>query len=188
MSERKMAEYLDHAVLKPELTEKEAEDAIRLGVEYGVYSVCVRPCDIELAKKLTAGTKTASCCVLGFPFGYALSESKADEARRYIALGVDEIDMVANYAFARSGLWDRFEADVRAVLGLTRPAGKILKVILEANALTLDEVGKATEACVRRAMAAVPIRASCAPQNTWPGTYDRSLARTVRPDATARFG
>lgn len=105
MGEREMAKYLDYTVLKPEMTEKEAEDAIRMGVEYGVFSICVRPCDIGLAKRLTVGSKTAVCCVLAFPHGLALSESKADEARRYIALGVAEIDMVgkATEACVRAG-------------------------------------------------------------------------------------
>jgi deoxyribose-phosphate aldolase len=32
--------YLDHAILKPEMSEKEVIDAIRLGLDYEVKSVC----------------------------------------------------------------------------------------------------------------------------------------------------
>ena len=41
----KINRYFDHAVLKPNMTEQEVKDAIQLGIDYDVYSVCVRPCE-----------------------------------------------------------------------------------------------------------------------------------------------
>lgn len=38
-----ISRYLDHAVLKPNLTEQEVRDAIQAGIDHRVYSVCVRP-------------------------------------------------------------------------------------------------------------------------------------------------
>ena len=109
--------YLDAAVLKPEMSQDEAREAIEACVKLETYSVCVRPCDVPLAQSLCHDTATLVCTVLGFPHGDQLSGSKADEARRYIDLGVDEIDMVANYGWIRSGEWE-------AVQGIAEVAEK----------------------------------------------------------------
>ncbi|HAV11912.1 MAG TPA: deoxyribose-phosphate aldolase, partial [Opitutae bacterium] len=91
--------YLDAAILKPEFTRDETIAAIKACIELKTFSVCVRPCDIELAQEYCKDTETAVCVVLGFPHGDQLTVSKAQEARQYIELGVDEIDMVANYGW-----------------------------------------------------------------------------------------
>lgn len=141
--------YLDTAVLKPEMTRKDAIEAIRLSVEFRSRTVCVRPCDIDVAVEICRGTESEVSVVLGFPHGCGLSEVKALEAAEYIKRGVSEIDMVANYGFIRSGEWDLVESDIRAVTRICRPSGVALKVILESSELTLDEVEKATEAAIR---------------------------------------
>lgn len=140
--------YLDAAVLKPEMTREEAEGEIRRSVALGVRTVCVRPCDIALAREICAGKETGVCVVLGFPHGSQLTASKADEARRYVDAGVDEIDMVANYGWARSGLWDLVRDDIAAVVEVCKPAGVPLKVIFETAQLEPEVIAPLVEACV----------------------------------------
>lgn len=141
--------YLDAAILQAEFTEAEVTEAIKACLDLKVFSVCVRPCDIELAQQHCEGSDTAVCVVLGFPHGVQLSASKVDEAQRYIDRGVDEIDMVANYGWIRSGKWEAVEADVAGVAAQTRAAGIILKVIFETAHLSKGEIAQATEACIR---------------------------------------
>lgn len=137
--------YLDAAVLKPETTQQEMIDAVKTCIDLDAYSACVRPCDIAKAKELCAGTTTKVCVVLAFPHGLQLSASKADEARRYVDLGVDEIDMVANYGLAKSGEWDAVLADIKAVTDVTIPAGVPLKVIFETSQLDAVQIKKMVE-------------------------------------------
>jgi len=141
--------YLDAAVLKPEMTQDEAAEAIRACIALKTFSVCVRPCDIPLAKALCRGSQTKVCVVLGFPHGDQLTESKADEARRYIGLGVDEIDMVANYGWVRSGQWEQVQSDIEAVTRQTKAAGILLKVIFETAQLNANQIEKLSEAAIR---------------------------------------
>lgn len=141
--------YLDAAILKAELTQSEVLEAIKACIELNTYSVCVRPCDIELAQRHCRGTDTAVCVVLGFPHGVQLSVSKADEARRYIELGVDEIDMVANYGWIRSGKWAEVEADIAGVAKQTHAAGIPMKVIFETAHLDSAQIKQMVEVCVR---------------------------------------
>ena len=148
MSEIALNRFIDHAILKPDMTPADAEAQMRLGLRYHVRTVCVRPCDIALAKKVCAGTDTGVSCVLSFPHGCALPAGKADEARRYVDLGVEEIDMVCNIGLARAGLWEPFADDIRAVTGVARPAGVGVKVILETCFLTPEQAAAATEAAI----------------------------------------
>ena len=109
----------DASILKPETTRKDAIAAINECLKYRTITVCVRPCDIDLAKSMCKGTDTSVCCVLGFPHGDGLSDVKRAEAKIYVENGVSEIDMVANYGFARSGEWKLYENDIRAVSSVT---------------------------------------------------------------------
>jgi deoxyribose-phosphate aldolase len=142
-----LSRYFDAAILKPETTQAESRAAIAAMIAARAITVCVRPCDIALAVGLCRGTDTAVSCVLGFPHGDGLSESKADEAARYVSLGVAEIDMVANYGLIRSGEWGRVERDLALVRDAAR--GVTLKAILEAGSLTTQQIAEATRLAVR---------------------------------------
>lgn len=148
MSELSINRYIDHAVLKPEMTQAEASQEIKVGVRYKVRTVCVRPADIKMAKDICRGSETEVSCVLSFPHGTALSESKAEEAKRYVGLRVSEIDMVVNYGLILSGEWNRVKRDIAAVVGVTKPAGVVLKVILETSALKAEHITRATETAI----------------------------------------
>jgi len=140
-----MNQYLDHAVLVPQMTRDEAVASIQLGIDYQVKTVCVRPCDIDLAVAMCRGTQTSVSCVLGFPHGTTCRESKAAEAALYCEKGVAEIDMVANYGWIRSGLWDEARSDIKAVVDVAHEHHVLVKVIFETSQLTLEQVAKATE-------------------------------------------
>ncbi len=148
MTVKDINRYLDHAVLKPELTRQEAIEAIQLGIDYKVRTVCVRPCDIELAVEMCEGTASEVSVTLAFPHGCTSSLVKADEANRYIAAGAKEIDMVVNYGFVRSGMWDEVVADIRAVTDVAKPAGVLVKVIFETAYLTLDEIKRTVQCAI----------------------------------------
>jgi deoxyribose-phosphate aldolase len=145
----KLNRYLDAAVLKPEMTQDEAAVAMRACIALETFSVCVRPCDIALAQSLCAGSRTKLCVVLGFPHGDQLSASKADEAARYIGMGVDEIDMVANYGWVKSGDWDAVRTDIAGVAAQTKATGTLLKVIFETAQLNTEQISKLTEVCIK---------------------------------------
>ncbi len=140
--------YLDHAVLVPQMTRQQAREWIKSGIDYQVKSVCVRPCDIDLAVEMCRGTQTEVSCVLGFPHGCVCTESKAAEARLYCEKGVAEIDMVANYGWIRSGMWDEVQADIKAVVDVAHAKNVLVKVIFETAQLTLEEVARATEVSI----------------------------------------
>ena len=137
--------YLDHAVLKPDMTPGEARAAIQTGIDYAVKTVCVRPCDIEMALFMCAGTQTRVSCVLDFPHGCGGKQGKAALAGIYAAQGVCEIDMVMNYGAAKGGAWDAVEEEIRLVCRAAHDRGAGVKVILETACLTLEEIRRGVE-------------------------------------------
>ena len=137
--------YLDHAVLVPQMTRDEASASIQSGIDHQVRTVCVRPCDIDLAVKMCNGTQTEVSCVLGFPHGCVCTESKIAEAKLYCAKNVDEIDMVANYGWIRSSLWDDVRSDIKGVVEVAHAHKVLVKVIFETSQLTLEQIRKVTE-------------------------------------------
>lgn len=151
----KISRYLDMAVLKPQMCEQEVEDAIMLGISQDVYSVCVRPCDIDLAVRLCQGTNTLVSCVLDFPHGDSSVEGKRALAEIYAKKGVAEIDMVMNYGYARSGKWEETEAGIRGVVEAASSCGVDVKVIMETCNLTEQEIKEATKASIRAGAAYV---------------------------------
>jgi len=144
----KISRYFDAAILKPEMSPAQVEEAIKECIGFDSYSVCVRGCDVDLAVALTKDTNTVVSCVLDFPYGYGGVEDKRAAAKAYAAKGVVDIDMVMNYGAARGGNWDIVENEIKAVVEEAHAKGVNVKVIFEISQLTLEQIAKATEVCI----------------------------------------
>jgi deoxyribose-phosphate aldolase len=134
--ERKIAAAIDHTLLLPQATKEEVTLLCAEAAKYQFASVCVNPFWVPLCAKLLQGHPVDVCTVVGFPLGANRAETKAEEARRAVAEGATEVDMVLNIGALKSGMLDVVESDMRAVREATR--GVVLKVILE-TALLNDE-------------------------------------------------
>ncbi|MHC1735708.1 MAG: deoxyribose-phosphate aldolase [Erysipelotrichaceae bacterium] len=149
MSREELALYIDHSVLKPEFTQDEIETQVRKGVEYGCRTVCINPTSIDIAKKIVQGTATKLCVVCDFPFGLSDTKSKVAQAELICQKGdIFELDLVANYGWIRSGMWEKVREDIHAVTEVCHGFGVAVKVILETDALSREEIVMATECAV----------------------------------------
>jgi deoxyribose-phosphate aldolase len=140
-----VAATIDHAVLKPDMTEQDVRDHARMCSERGVASMCVRPCDIRLAAGLLKDSPVMVSCVLSFPHGADATPVKAFQARQAIEDGAEEIDMVMNIGQFLSGNLDFVRADIKAVVDVAHAKGVKVKVIQESCYLTLEQVARACE-------------------------------------------
>ena len=140
--------YIDYSTLKPEMTVKEVKAALEKAIQDNYVAICVRPCDINLGVTICKGSDTLPCCVMDYPHGTGGKEANIALAKIYAEKGIKEIDMVMNFGFARSGLWDAVGEEIAAVSHTAHDNGAIVKVIFEIGHLTLDEIGKATEVCI----------------------------------------
>lgn len=138
LTERDIAKTIDHSLLKPELDDAFVEAGCRLAAKYDVASVCVRPADVSRAKAILAGTDVAVGTTIGFPHGNHVTEIKVAEARRALADGATELDMVIQIGALKAGRDADVESDIRAVVEVGHAAGALVKVIFE-NAYLTDE-------------------------------------------------
>lgn len=146
MSLKELASYIDHSVLKPEFSQQEIRQHIKSGIEFGCRTVCINPSAVPIARELSSTTGTGICVVCDFPFGLSSTESKVIQAEQICTAGdIFELDVVANYGWIRSGLWDLVTEDIRTVVELCHSFQTQVKTIFETDALTLEEVRKATE-------------------------------------------
>jgi len=136
---RDIAKMIDHSLLRPELTTGEVVEGCRLAAAYDVASVCVRPCDVGIAKQLLQSTNVLVTTVIGFPHGHHTTAVKVFEAQEAIRDGAAELDMVLNIGRLRSGDDDYVEADIKAVVDVAHRQGVVVKVILE-NAYLIEDM------------------------------------------------
>lgn len=134
-----LAKYIDHTLLKPDVTEADIDKLCAEAVEYGFASVCVNPTWVKRAAQNVRGSDVKVCSVIGFPFGATPPEIKAMEARRAIRDGAREIDMVLNIGALKSGDNELVRRDVAKVSDACHEAGAINKVIIETSLLTDEE-------------------------------------------------
>ena len=143
---KQVAAAIDHAALKPEMTDKDIRENAELGKKYNVASVCVRPSDVALVAGILKGSRVKTCMVVGFPHGAHRPETKALEARLGIQDGAEELDMVMNVGKFLSGDYAWVRRDIEGVVAEAKKAGNVkVKVILETCYLSPEGVAKACE-------------------------------------------
>jgi deoxyribose-phosphate aldolase len=149
LSRAALAGLIDHTLLRPTATAAEVEQLCREADAHGLFSVCVLPCRVALARRTlrALGAKTRVCTVIGFPLGANRSAIKAAEAERALAEGAEELDMVLALWALRDGDDAAVQADIEAVVGAS-DGRHLTKVILETALLTTEEIGRACELCV----------------------------------------
>ena len=138
-----IAKYIDHTLLAPDAAKSAIEKLCKEASEYKFASVCVNSCWVSLAADLLKNSSVKVCTVVGFPLGAMDTVSKAYEAAKAVENGADEVDMVINIGYLKSGMLDAVLEDIVAVRKATE--GKLLKVIIETCLLTDDEKRTACE-------------------------------------------
>ena len=138
--------YIDHTLLKPTATEEDIKVLCEEAIENKFYAVCIHGCFVRQANELLKNSEVKVCTVIGFPLGAMSTLSKEFEATQAVLDGADEVDMVINIGWAKSGNFDAVKDEIATI---KRSIGnKTLKVILEICYLTSEEIKLATQAAI----------------------------------------
>jgi len=141
-----LSKYIEHTLLKQDAKK---EDFIKLfdeAKEHHFLGVCINPAYVKFATEYLKNSGVKVVTVVGFPLGANLPEVKAFEAQKAIKDGADEIDMVINVTNIKNKEWDAVLEDVETVKSAC--GNKPLKVILETDLLSSDEIEKACILCI----------------------------------------
>jgi deoxyribose-phosphate aldolase len=133
-----MAKMIDHSLLNPTLTVPDLEAGCRLAVAYNVASVCIMPYYLSRCTEMLHGSTVKPSTTIGFPHGGNTTAVKLAEAKRALADGCEELDMVVNISQVLSGNWDYVREDIRSVIDVAHASGQKVKVIFE-NCYLKDE-------------------------------------------------
>src|SRR6187551_260946 len=126
-----VSKLIDHALLKPTLTDAELWAGCRLAREYDVASVCIVPHALRRCAELLAGSSVQPSTTIGFPHGAHTTRCKLVEAEQALLDGGTELDMVVNVGKVLSLEYAYVKAEIAALVQLTHGAGHKLKVIFE---------------------------------------------------------
>jgi deoxyribose-phosphate aldolase len=139
---------IDVALLRTDVTIKEVDTFIEIAKKERLGCCFLMPCYTERLIKALKDTKGVSAgCTIGFPTGTDTTASKVQQAKAFVEMGADELDLVINVGWLKSGLYDDVLKDLKAVVAVK--AGKPVKVIIEVSLLTDDEIRKACELVIQ---------------------------------------
>ncbi|MGD8782267.1 MAG: deoxyribose-phosphate aldolase [Ignavibacteria bacterium] len=138
-----VAKYIDHTLLKPDVTPEQIKKLCNEAIEYLFASVCVNPCYVKLCCDLLKNSPVKVCTVIGFPLGAVTTEVKRLEAEQALENGAQEIDMVINIGMLKQGEYDYVFNDINKVALAAKKKRAICKVIIETCLLSDEEKIKA---------------------------------------------
>jgi deoxyribose-phosphate aldolase len=141
-----LEKYIDHTLLKPTATFNEIEKLCQEAIDYQFFSVCVNSGYVPFAKQILKNTDVKVCSVVGFPLGAMSPLAKIYETSQALKDGADEIDMVMNVGYFKTGQIAKVLDEITQIKQETDK--KILKVILETCFLTDEQKKLACQVCV----------------------------------------
>jgi deoxyribose-phosphate aldolase len=161
-TQQQVARMIDLSAVRADTTEAEVRATVDMAIKYQCICVTTLPCYTALVRELLAGQPGIRVSGnVAFPSGGATTATKVAEAQELLHLGCDELDMVINLGWLRSGRYQHVLDDVRAVVEV---AGRVpVKVILECHYLSDDEIRRGCALCVEAGAAFVKTGMGWAP-------------------------
>ena len=150
IDDKNVNKIVDYTLLSPATTAKDLEKFLCTAYKNRYYAVCVNPINVAYARKyidykFKGNLKVA--CVVGFPLGENVTETKIFEIKQAIKDGVDEVDVVAPISRILSGDWNYVKYEISRI---SRAAKKIVvKVIIETALLSKQEIIKISSLCAK---------------------------------------
>ncbi len=144
-----IAGLIDHTLLKATATQADVLGICAEAMKYNFASVCVNPVHVAVVAETLKETAVKTCAVVGFPLGATTTKDKAQEAKRALKNGAQEIDMVINIGALKAGYSDIVYEDIKAVVHTAHKRKAICKVIIETCYLTDEEKVTACEIALR---------------------------------------
>jgi deoxyribose-phosphate aldolase len=139
---------IDASLLRPDVTMKEIERFIEIEKKERFICCFLMPCYTELLVDAFRDDKDILVGgPIGFPTGTDTTASKVQQAKGFVEMGADELDLVINIGWLKSGRYDDVLRDLKSVIAVR--AGKPVKVILEVTLLTDDEIRKGCKLVIK---------------------------------------
>lgn len=141
-----MNRFIEHTLLRPDASEHDIMRLIEEAIEYNFLGICVPPFWVKKVAREIASHNIQLVTVVGFPFGYNLTETKLGECKIAIDHGANEIDVVINLsAFKSSMPWVKVE--LAKCANFVHQNNCLIKAIIETSYLSDEEIANACKIC-----------------------------------------
>ena len=144
----KLANMVDHTLLKADATKVGCEQLCKEADEYGFKMVAINSYPVAMCREFLKDSKVHVGAAIGFPLGQTTIETKVFEVQDAIKNGADEIDYVINLGKLKDGDSEYIRQEMKAIVNASREGGIFSKVILEncyltdAEKVTVCEIAK----------------------------------------------
>jgi deoxyribose-phosphate aldolase len=135
-----IAGTIEYILLDVHFNEQETLANCSIAKEYKIASVCVKPCYVRKAVASLRYSPVAVGTVIGCFHGANMTEVKVCEAKRALTDGALELEMFLNLGYLREGLDRLVSKDIHAVCGLAHMNGALVKVNLDTDYLTKQQI------------------------------------------------
>lgn len=150
---QQLAGRIQHTLIGQAITETQVREHVQECLEYGFDAAIVPPTWVRTAREELRGSDIRVGSIVDFPYGMMTTAARVAEARALVDAGVDELDSTVNIALVLSHRFDRFLADLQALVQAASPIG--IKVMLELPLLNGDQRDKVVRAAVDAGVAFV---------------------------------
>lgn len=136
--------YIDHTVLKANVVSEDIKKLCREAKDLSLFSVCVNPNFVSLAKESLSGSPVKVCTVADFPLGAKTPATRIEEVKLLISEGADEIDIVASHQLLLDQHYEKYMQDLKDIADLCRENSVLFKVIIETDFLDSQQIAVAS--------------------------------------------
>jgi len=142
-----LARSIDHQLLHPMLDDRQLVKGLATAVDCNCAGVCVKPYFVGMTARLLDGIGIRTGTAVGFPHGGSVTPVKIEEARRAVADGAEDVEMVVNIGKVRSCEWGYVRDEIGGVNACVSSHGAVFRVIFEAGCLTDAMIGQLCRIC-----------------------------------------
>ena len=172
---------VDVSTVRTDIVMDEVDEMIDTVIKYNCICAAPMPWVTKYTvDKLKDYPDIVTTGVVSFPSGAATTTNKIIEAKENIKMGCQELDMVSNVSALKSGKYDYFVDDIKAVVDAAD--GVPVKAIIEICYLTDDEIRKASELAVKAGVTYVKTGTGWGPKPTTVDTI-KIIKETIGDDA-----
>lgn len=138
-NEKKIANMIDHTLLKADATKEGFKKLCEEAMEYEFKMVAINSFPVALCADLLKDSEVHVGAAIGFPLGQTTIETKVFEVTDAIKNGCDEIDYVINITELKDGNDAYIKREMKEIVNVCKEHGILSKVILETCYLSEDE-------------------------------------------------
>jgi len=141
-----VAGRIQHTEVGPTADQERIERLCEECLEHGFDGAMVQGCWVGLVAERLADSDVSVCSAAGFPMGGDGRIAKAAAVRDAVAAGADEVDVMPNLGYLRSGRFEDVADELSLLVEAAGPA--TIKLMCELGALEESTAGRLVELAV----------------------------------------